>query len=193
MTEAGEVRARPAPRRNLQRVSLRTRLEEAAYARVRERLHAAAEAARAGRVEVARGLCAATILRDQPLLAASPPLLRQAVATLLLSGGFGLLARLLAAVHGRRVRFRAGIPPPGPGVAAARRETSDSDPEYVLDPAWFAPPDADRVIRRWTDVLLARPAATGAWPGSGLGGGAGSGLGGGVEIGLSRAWQRGRD
>ena len=123
-------------------------------AELRERLYTAEQAARAGRADLARWLCAAAILEHQPLLAGSKPLLRQAIATLLHSQAFGQLARLLGAVQGRKVRFCAQA-----GTAAAFAQTThdrtNETEEYVLNPAWLTADDGDQIVLRWAEALAA--------------------------------------
>jgi len=120
------------------------------------RLGAAAQAARAGRLDIARSLCARAVLYDQPLLAGSARLLRQAIAALLYCQAFGQLARLLGAVQGRRVRFRAGRM--AVGTIAAVAPAGPDEPEvYVLDPTLMAAEDGDRLVRRWAATLAAKP------------------------------------
>ena len=123
---------------------------------LRARLNAAEQAARAGRLDVARGLCASAILHDQPLLAGSAELLRQAIAALLYSQAFGQIARLLAAVQGRRVRVRADLTAGGAIVAVAPAGP-DAPEDYVLDPTRFAAPDGDQFVRRCAAILAAEP------------------------------------
>ncbi|MGH7041528.1 MAG: hypothetical protein ACREFY_05270 [Acetobacteraceae bacterium] len=120
-------------------------------------LDAAKRAALAGRLDLARGLCAAAILHHQPLLAGSAGLFRQAIAALLYSQAFGQLARLLGAVQGRRVRFHPVPPVAGAPLLRAPAGAEEME-DYVLDPAWFAAKDGDRVIRRLTAALAAWPA-----------------------------------
>ncbi len=120
------------------------------------RLDAAEQAARAGRLDVARGLCANAILYHQPLLAGSERLLRQAVAALLYSQAFGQLTRLLGAVQGRQVRFRAGRMAIGATTAVAPVEAEEPE-MYVLDPTLIAAEDGDRLVSHWAAILAAEP------------------------------------
>lgn len=117
-------------------------------------LRAAERAARTGRLETARWLCAAAILEHQPLLAGSRPLLREAIVALLYSRAFGQLSRLLGAVQGRTVRIRTG------GATIGGQTTPDPGgmnpiEEYVLDPAWFVVEGGERTIHRWAEALAA--------------------------------------
>ena len=151
MTEAVNLLASPRPLRAAPG-GVPARGGAAAEAALAERLGAAERAARAGRLDNARRLCAAAILDHQPLLAGSAPLLRQAIVALLYCRAFQQLARLLAAVQGRTVRIRlAGAA----GAWGAPPDAMEDLENYVFEPSQFAGEDADWLIRRWADALVA--------------------------------------
>ena len=130
----------------------RARLPRSAAGPLREQLRAARRAAAEGRLDIARRFCARAILRDQPLLVASLPLLQDTIATLLLCGAFGQLGRLLLALRGRTVAVSPGGLPPADGNGAGAM------PDACLDPAWFTGPGAVAASRIWAERLAeARP------------------------------------
>ncbi len=162
MTDTGALLVAPSPPRQARPAApgaagvAQTPGAATAATTLRARLNAAEQAARAGRLDLARGLCASAILHDQPLLAGSAELLRQTIAVLLYSQAFGQIARLLAAVQGRRVRLRADRTA-GEALVAVAPAGPDAPEEYVLDPTRFAAPEGDQLVRRCAATLAAEP------------------------------------
>lgn len=116
---------------------------------LRRRLGEARALAGVGDHRMARVLCAEVVFKYQPRLARDRELLRLTIATMIHARGFQMLGRLLAAVHGWRVRIvlgEAGAPlidhVEAPGVTG-----------FTVSELLYADASRDAVIERWSEEL----------------------------------------
>lgn len=135
--------------------TLRPSAEESQAASALATLRSAASLARAKDFLSAREICAAVVLEAQPLLATRKELLLAAIHAMLLAHGFKLLARVAAAIAGRRIQMVL-LPDSVGQIASPHIQEEPQRTVYFLDPRWIEQLSGDDVfLRRLCDSLIA--------------------------------------
>lgn len=107
-----------------------------------------------GNSQAARELCAAIVLKAQPLIAARSDLWQAAVYALLIARAFRLLSRLVMAVTGRPIEIVL-LPAHGATLTKPSRNDQRERTIYSVDPRWLeqlTPGDAAFV--EWCNFLV---------------------------------------
>ncbi len=134
---------------------LRSSAEEAQATSAIAMLDTAVSLAQAKDLLGAREICATVVLEAQPLLATRKELLQAALHAMLLSHGFKLLARMAAAIAGRRVQMVL-LPASTGQIAPPQIQEDPRHTIYFLDPRWLEQLAGDDIfLRRLCDSLIA--------------------------------------
>jgi hypothetical protein len=116
--------------------------------------------ARRGDSQGARERSAALISQAQPLIAASPVLLRAALHALLVARQFRLLTRLIGAISGRRIELLL-LPADADPIGLPRAREAPRQTTYTLDPHWLERLSPDDIfVRRLCNLALPVQAAS---------------------------------
>lgn len=127
---------------------------EAQAANALATLNSAASLARAKDFLGAREICAAVVLEAQPLLATHKELLLAAVHAMLLAHSFKLLARVVAAITGRRIQMVL-LPERTGQIASPDIQADRQRAVCFLDPRWLEQLSEDDIfLRHLCDSLI---------------------------------------